>query len=59
MDTPLAQQLSDDITKWVMQIPVLADLEIPRHVHYRLNAQYSLNFMCNASSQATALRKEP
>ncbi len=62
MDTTLPQALTEDIKRWAVQIPVLGDLEVPRHVHYGKNAKYSLHVLCDASSVATAaavfLRKE-
>lgn len=54
LDTPLPEELKKEVLKWARQIPTLADLQIPRHVHFGENANYSIHIFCDASSSATA-----
>ncbi len=46
--------LTKDVLKWAAQIPLLSQLEIPRHVWYGEDAQYSLHVLCDSSLAATA-----
>lgn len=54
LDTPLPEELKSEVLKWARPILTLADLQIPRHVNFGENANYSIQTFCDASSSATS-----